>query len=90
MLFLKGNKTEIVDEKILWSEISDVVRPQVKELEFKEEYKGNQIAEGKKSIMLRVKIGNENSTMTSEQINEIMNNIIKDLNEKCGAEFRIE
>ncbi len=80
----------IVDEKIMWSEITDIVKPHVKELEFMEEYKGNQIAEGKKSIMLRVKIGNEDSTMTSEQINEIMNTIVKELNEKCSAELRVE
>ena len=74
----------------MWSEITDIVKPHVKELEFMEEYKGNQITEGKKSIMLRVKIGNEDSTMTSEQINEIMNIIVKELNNKCGAELRVE
>ena len=78
----------IVEEKIMWSQVVDIVKPYVKELEFIEEYKGNQINTGKKSIMLRVKIGNEDSTMTSEQINDIMKNIIERLNEKCGAELR--
>ena len=38
--------------------------------------------------MLRVKLGKDNSTMTSEQINEIMQDIIVELNKKCGAEIR--
>ena len=72
----------------MWSQVVDIVKPYVKELEFIEEYKGNQINTGKKSIMLRIKIGNEDSTMTSEQINDIMKSIIERLNEKCGAELR--
>ena len=55
-----------------------------------EEYKGNQIPEGKKSIMLRVKIGNDDGTMTSEQINAKMNHILEALNRQCGAELRTE
>ena len=78
----------IVDNKIIWLQIEEAIKPKVKELEFIEEYKGSQIENGKKSIMLRVKIGNENSTMTSEQINEIMQDIIEELNKKCGAELR--
>ena len=78
----------IVDENIMWNQIEDIVKPYAKELEFREEYKGNQINTGKKSIMLSVKIGNDDSTMTSEQINDIMKNIIERLNKKCGAELR--
>ena len=78
----------IVNEKVMWREIKEIVEPKVKEIEFIEEYKGNQINKGKKSIMLRVKLGKDNSTMTSEQINEIMQDIIVELNKKCGAEIR--
>ena len=78
----------IVDNKINWLQIEETIKSKVKELEFKEEYKGSQIENGKKSIMLRVKIGNEDSTMTSEQINEIMQDLIEELNKKCGAELR--
>ena len=62
----------------------------VKELEFVEEYRGDQIPEGKKSITLRVKIGNDDSTMTSEQIDNKMHAIMKNLNKKCNAELREE
>ncbi|MDE6285154.1 MAG: phenylalanine--tRNA ligase subunit beta, partial [Bacilli bacterium] len=66
----------LVNEGVTWEEISNTIKSKVKEIEFKEEYRGNQIPEGKKSIMLRVKIGNDDSTMTSEQINDKMNSII--------------
>ena len=55
-----------------------------------EEYRGDQIPEGKKSIMLRVKFGNDDSTMTSEEINKKMSGIISSLNHVCGAELREE
>lgn len=80
----------LVDEDVTWKSIADTVGPKVKELEFMEEYKGNQIPEGKKSIMLRVKIGNDDGTMTSEQINSKMNHILEALNRACGAQLRTE
>ena len=80
----------IVDNDIKWSDISSTIEGKVKELEFIEEYKGEQIPEGKKSITFRFKIGNEDSTLTSEQINEEMNRLVKLLNKKCNAYLREE
>ena len=78
----------IVDENVMWNQIEDSIKSKVKELEFVDEYRGNQIPEGKKSITLKVKILNEGTTMTSEQINERMNSILKTLTKKCGAKLR--
>ncbi len=80
----------IVDEKVSWMTIEESIKSKVKEIEFVDEYKGNQIPEGKKSITLKVKILNEGTTMTSEQINEKMNSILKLLDKKCGAKLREE
>ena len=80
----------LVDNDVTFEEISKAIKSKVKYLEFIEEYKGDQIPDGKKSIMLHIKIGNDDSTMNSEQINDSMNNIIKILNDKCGAELRRE
>lgn len=80
----------LVDENTTWHQISESIEKKVKELEFVEEYKGNQIPKGKKSITLRVKIGNDDSTMTSEQINREIENILKVLNKKCDAVLREE
>ena len=80
----------LVDEEVTWKEIEESIKSKVKEVEFVDEYRGNQIPEGKKSITLKVKILNEGTTMTSEQINEKMNNILKILDKKCGGKLREE
>ena len=80
----------IVDEDVKWEDIENAIIKIVKELEFIGEYRGNQIPEGKKSITLRVKIGNEDSTMTSDEINTKMNNIMKTLSNQCKAVLREE
>ena len=72
------------------ADIVKVIKSKVKTVEFMEEYRGNQVPVGKKSIMLRVKIGNEDSTMTSDEINTKMTAIMKTLNHQCGAELREE
>ena len=78
----------LVDDGISWEMIAGTIRSKVKELEFMEEYRGNQVPEGKKSIMLRFKLGHDDSTMTSEEIKKITDTIIKSLNKRCGAELR--
>ena len=80
----------LVNEEVTWKEIEESIKSKVKEIEFVDEYRGNQIPEGKKSITLEVKILNEGTTMTSEQINEKMNSILKVLDKKCGAKLREE
>ena len=78
----------IVDNEVKWDMVVETVKKRVKSIEFVSEYRGNQIPDGKKSITLRVKIGNDDSTMTSDQINEVMNGIIRALENRCGAIIR--
>ena len=78
----------LVDESVKWTEIEEAIGKMVKELKFVEVYRGKQIPEGKKSIMLSYKIGNDDSTMTSKQIEKRMGAIINMLNKKLGAELR--
>ena len=80
----------LVDEEKTWSDISKAIKASVKELEFIDEYRGEKIPKGKKSITLRIKLLNEGTTMTSEQINEKVSDILKSLNKKCGAILREE
>ena len=78
----------LVDEAITWEQIREAIKFMVKELRFVEEYRGKQIPAGKKSVMLSIKIGNDDSTMTSKQIDKKMAGIIKVLSKKCNAELR--
>lgn len=80
----------IVDLDTTWEKISKAVKPMVKELEFIDEYKGSQIPEGKKSVTIRFKMGNDNETMNANQITNKTNEIIKKLSVKCGAIIREE
>ena len=78
----------LVDEVITWEQIREAIKFMVEELRFVEEYRGKQIPAGKKSVMLSIKIGNDDSTMTSKQIDKKMAGIIKVLSKKCNAELR--
>ena len=78
----------IVDENITWEELTKYIKSKVSSIKFIEEYRGNQIPEGKKSIMLRVTFDCENTTLTSEEINSKLEAIVKTLNKMCGAELR--
>ncbi len=80
----------IIDDSITWEELSSAIKNKVRELEFIDEYRGNQVPEGKKSLTIRVKIGNDETTLTTEEINNQINSIIKTLNNKCGAYIREE
>ena len=80
----------LVDDNITWKEITSAIKNKVKEVKFVEEYRGNQVPEGKKSIMLRMVIDNGDVTMTSDEINARLDIIIKNLNKKCGANLREE
>ena len=80
----------LVDNDIKWGQIVELIAKKVKELEFVEEYKGEKIPEGKKSITFKIRLENEGTTMTSEEINEKMNSILKTLDKKLGAKLREE
>ncbi len=80
----------IVDENVTWEEIYNTIKGKVKEVKFIEEYRGNQIKDGMKSIMLRVIIDNGNTNLTSEEINLKLDTIIRTLNKRCGASLREE
>ena len=80
----------LVDEEILWSDISKLIKSKVNGLEFIEEYHGNQIPDGKKSITFRVKLGDGDKTLTSDEITKEIDKILKTLNKMCGAILREE
>lgn len=80
----------LVDETVTWEQIYKPIENRVNSIEFIDEYRGNQIPNGKKSITLRIKLKNSGTTMTSDEINKKISNIVKSLNKLCGAELREE
>lgn len=80
----------IVNEDIKWINIENSIKALAKEVEFVDEYRGDQIPQGKKSITFKVKIINECTTMTSEEINERLEKMLKVLEKECNAVLREE
>ena len=80
----------LVDESVSWAIIEQTVKGKVKEVEFVDVYRGNQIPKGKKSVTFKVRMINEGSTMTMEEINDKMERILSSLSKRCGAKLREE
>ena len=80
----------LADEDVKWEDIYEAIKYMAKEVSFIEEYRGAQIPEGKKSIMIRIKLGNDDSTMTAKQIEKKTKNILNVLAKKTGVTLREE
>jgi len=85
----------LFDSSAKWSDIrrvalgnggnaSDLLR----DVLFIDEYKGRQVADGKKSITIRLIIGSLNKTLTSEDIEGEAKKVVKRLNKAYNAEIR--
>ncbi len=82
----------LVDSTVSWADICNAAWAKkgelLKNVEFVDEYKGKQIAEGKKSVTLRLYIGADDKTLTSAEIEEAANRVIKQLSKQLGANIR--
>ena len=80
----------LINQDIKWEDIYKSIKNMVYEVEFVDEYYGEKIPDGKKSLTLKVRLINEDVSMNAEQINEKMTEVLNTLNKKCGAELRLE
>ncbi len=82
----------LVDSSVTWEDIDSVIKEKkteyVKNVSFVDEYKGKQIEEGKKSVTIRLYIGADDKTLTSGEIDECANRVIKNLSKKISASVR--
>ena len=78
----------VLDETVKWADVEALVKTMVKDVSYVEEYRGKQIPQGKRSLMIRVHLGSDEGTLTSEQIDEGMNRVMKKLQKQFGAEIR--
>ena len=60
----------------------------LQEVLFVDEYKGKQVPEGKKSVTIRLVIGSDEKTLTSNDIDSVANSVMKKLTKQLGVEFR--
>lgn len=86
----------LFDSNAVWADIYDVIMGQkkqgslVKEASFVDEYRGKQIPAGKKSVTIRLTIGSAEKTLTSQEIENAANQVMKKLGKKLGAELRTQ
>ena len=82
----------LVDESVSAGEIENIITKKAKknleELKLFDIYRNEKIGLNKKSIAYSLKFRDKNKTMSDEEINPIMEQIIKELEEKLNAELR--
>ncbi|MDR1515614.1 MAG: phenylalanine--tRNA ligase subunit beta [Synergistaceae bacterium] len=84
----------IFDESVKWGDIEAAASGKkgpgdiVREARFIDEYRGSQIPGGKKSVTLRLVLGSDSKTLTSEDIEKSVGVITKRLSKQLGGELR--
>ncbi|MDE7311357.1 MAG: phenylalanine--tRNA ligase subunit beta [Eubacterium sp.] len=86
----------LFESDAVWTQIYDAVMGKkkasalLKEAAFVGEYRGKQIPEGKKSVTIRLTIGSDEKTLTSEEIEQAAGQVMKKLGKKMGAQLRTQ
>ena len=82
----------LLDGSVQWKDVLQTVGGIKSELlhgaSFVDEYRGKQVPEGKKSLTARLTIGSREKTLTSAEIEEVANTVLKKLTKRFGAELR--
>lgn len=84
----------LFDSSATWEEINGIIAKKengpVKNAGFVDEYRGKQIPAGKKSVTIRLTIGSTEKTLTSDEIENAANSVMKQLSKRMGAELRTQ
>jgi len=84
----------LFDSSVTWEEIDAVIPKKeagpVKAAGFVDEYHGKQIPAGKKSVTIRLTIGSNEKTLTSDEIEKAAAGVMKQLGKRLGAELRTQ
>ena len=86
----------LFDADASWHDIYDAVMGKkkasalLKDASFVDEYRGKQIPAGKKSVTIRLTIGSDEKTLTSQEIENVANQVMKKLGKKMNAELRTQ
>ena len=86
----------LFDSSAVWTDIYETIMGKkkasalLKDAAFVDEYRGKQIPQGKKSVTIRLTIGSSEKTLTSQEIENAANQVMKKLEKKMGAELRTQ
>lgn len=83
----------LIDSSVKWEEIyKNVISKNsdgiIHDVSFVDEYHGEQVPDGKKSVTLRLVIGSLTKTLTSDEIENCATSVINRLKKTIGAELR--
>ena len=85
---LAGLSVETNEDTVFAAEIYEAVVNLVHDAEFVEEYRGEQVPKGKKSLMFRFRLASETGTLTADEIERLRHRLIKKLKHVLDAEMR--
>lgn len=86
----------LFESNVAWTDIYNAVMSKkkagslLKNASFVDEYRGKQIPVGKKSVTIRLTIGSDEKTLTSQEIEAAANQVMKNLGKTMGAELRTQ
>ncbi|MCI9336986.1 MAG: phenylalanine--tRNA ligase subunit beta [Lachnospiraceae bacterium] len=86
----------LFDPDAAWTDIYDAILGKkkasalLKDASFVDEYRGKQVPAGKKSVTIRLTIGSEEKTLTSQEIEAAAEQVMKKLRKAMGAELRTQ
>ncbi|MDD3862424.1 MAG: phenylalanine--tRNA ligase subunit beta [Clostridia bacterium] len=82
----------LFDLSVKWKDILEVIKKKhddlLQDIIYVGEYKGKQISDDKKSVTFKLVIGSLKKTLTSQEIDNCVNNIVKRLEKNLNAKFR--
>jgi phenylalanyl-tRNA synthetase beta chain len=89
---VKRDLALLIDEKINFADLEKIARKTnnrlIKEINAFDVYKGEKIGAGKKSYAMSFILQDENKTLTDEEIDSVMKNLIQNFEKEAGAELR--
>ena len=82
----------VFDESVQWNQICATIEKSheklLKAVSFVDEYRGKQVPAGKKSVTIRLTLGSDTKTLTSQEIEKSAGKILNRLSHELGAELR--
>jgi phenylalanyl-tRNA synthetase beta chain len=85
----------LFDANVSWKDIYDTILGEkkasglLKAASFVDEYRGRQVPAGKKSVTIRLTIGSDEKTLTSQEIEQVANQVMTKIGKKIGGELRM-
>jgi phenylalanyl-tRNA synthetase beta chain len=90
--FIKRDIAILVDDNILASSIYNLIKEEakglVKSVEVFDLYKGQQVAEGKKSLAYTIEYRSDERTLNDKEVNDLHKKVQDGLTKRLGAQIR--